>query len=69
MSIYPAWKSSYSNEDFDRTQRLAIELTNAERTAQGLPEVGGCSREDFDRARVIVRQANNGGGGGRDVEY
>jgi len=44
------WTSSYSNEDFDRTQRLAVELSPTGSI--------GYTKDAFARAEKIVNAAN-----------
>jgi len=56
-ATYPAWRQRYSYEDFDRTQALAQELTDADRTAGRFAPAYGYSAENFDKARAIVREA------------
>ncbi len=54
---YPQWTPHYSGEDFDRTQRLALELTESDRR-MGVPtERAGYSAERFKEASRIVRAA------------
>jgi hypothetical protein len=47
---YAPWTQSYSGEDFDRTQRLAVELSPTGSI--------GYTSEAFDRAKGIVDLAN-----------
>lgn len=52
MIPYPNWRMKYSNEDFDRAQALARELTKADGTAKQ-----GYSDANFDKAKTAVRKA------------
>jgi hypothetical protein len=54
---YPAWTYSYSNEDFDRTQSLASQITDEHRKA-GLPApAGGYSAAAWAEAEALVQAA------------
>lgn len=56
---YAPWISSYSNEDFDRAQRLSYELGDEERAAGKTDGPSfGCSKETRERAEKIVLSAN-----------
>lgn len=57
MTNYPAWTATRSNEDFDRAQQLANELTEADRQAGNPAPTHGYSLERFEQARQIVRNA------------
>lgn len=54
-TIYPKWRCTYSNEEFDRVQALAYKLT-----AEETPRLKkyGYTREAYARAERIVREAN-----------
>ena len=56
---YPTWVMSYTNEQFDRTTRLANELTQIDRD-NGLPDVPkhGYTVQRWKQAEKIVREAN-----------
>jgi hypothetical protein len=54
---YPNWEARYANEDFDRAQALAGDLTDMDRHAGRTSKVG-YSAERFNEANRIVRQAN-----------
>ncbi len=54
---YPAWKQTYSGEDFDRAQAEAQRLTDLDRAAgRDAPRVG-YSTANFGRAVLAVRKA------------
>ena len=54
---YPAWRHRYSNEDFDRAQGLATQMTNADRAA-GLPAPAyGCGETNWKLAEAAVKAA------------
>ncbi len=58
IANYPSWVSSYSNEDFDRKQHLAQQLTDIDRQeGRPAPRVG-YSTERFKQAERAVRDAN-----------
>jgi len=46
---------TYSNEDFDRAQQRANELTDADRKAGRPAPAAGYSKANFDRAYAEVR--------------
>lgn len=46
--------AAYSNEMFDRTQQLAIRLTDADRAAGRPAPTYGYSQENFDLAEAIL---------------
>lgn len=56
---YKTWVASYTNEEFDRTTRLACELTEEDRKA-GLPDTPkhGYTIIRWKEAAKIVREAN-----------
>jgi hypothetical protein len=54
---YAAWRQRYSGEDFDRTQRLAHELTDDDRRDGKPAPAHGYSAENFTTAERIVRAA------------
>lgn len=58
LLLYPEWTQKYSNEDFDRTQQLATELTDCDRASGNTAPHGGYSAERFAQASKIVRDAN-----------
>lgn len=58
IANYPSWMSSYSNEDFDRAQQLAQQLTDIDRQeGRPAPRVG-YSSERIKEAKRVVRDAN-----------
>ena len=58
LLLYPELTQKYSNEDFDRTQQLATELTDCDRASGNTAPHGGYSAERFAQASKIVRDAN-----------
>ena len=58
LGLYPAWEARYSNEDFDRMQALACELTDADRKAGRPAPACGYSAARVEEARAIVKAAN-----------
>lgn len=56
-TTYKTWTQKYSNEDFDRAQSLAYELTDADRKAGRPAPAAGYSAANFDKARAIVLEA------------
>ena len=58
LGLYPVWEARYSNEDFDRRQALACELTDADRKAGRSAPACGYSAERIEEARLIVKAAN-----------
>lgn len=55
---YGTWKSTYSNEDFDRAQHLAQELTDIDRQEGRTAPSVGYSTGRFRQARQVVKDAN-----------
>lgn len=57
--LYKTWVMSYTNEQFDRTTRLACELTEEDRE-DGLPDIPkhGYTAARWKEAEKIVREAN-----------
>jgi hypothetical protein len=55
---YGTWKSTYSNEDFDRAQHLAQELTDIDRQEGRAAPRWGYSTERFRQASQVVKDAN-----------
>ena len=55
---YPRWTATRSNEDFDRSQQLAIRLTDEDRATGSPAPQYGYSAERYDEAARIVRDAN-----------
>lgn len=58
---YPRWTQSYSNEDFDRTQRFAVEMADNLRKRGLLPPGRGYTNETFEAARKAVHAAKSYG--------
>lgn len=56
MVDYPRWRCTYSNEDFDRIQALAIRLGNEQR-ANGTRTEPGYGQANLDLATKIVKDA------------
>lgn len=66
---YVVWESRYSNEDFDRTQQLAIFLNEADKKAGRSKPLGGYETNHL-RAKDIVSRANRySAGHSGPVEY
>ena len=54
---YPAWRCSYSNEGFDRTQSLASQITEEDRRAGRDAPPFGYSDTAWEEAERLVRAA------------
>lgn len=55
---YAPWTAKYSDEQFDRAQQLAIELTDFDRKSGADAPAFGYSAERYKQAAQVVRQAN-----------
>lgn len=55
---YEPWVATYSNEDFNRSQQLAMALTDLDRKSGRPTCAHGYSGERYDQAAEIVRNAN-----------
>lgn len=59
-TTYPRWQQRYSNEDFDRAEALALQLTDEDRKAGREAPPHGYSSASWWKARRIVRAAQEG---------
>jgi hypothetical protein len=61
IASYKPWASSYSNEDFDRVQSLAGQLTDLDREEGRPAPAVGYSKERYAQAKQVVEDTNRYG--------
>jgi len=57
LTTYPAWRQTYSSEDYNRIQQFASKLTQADRDAGRKAPKYGCSQHNLDIAEKAVKAA------------